>query len=282
MDGILLIDKKEGMTSRDCVNQLMRKFNMRKVGHTGTLDPFATGLLIITFGKATKAGPFIEDMTKTYRASLKLGVKTDTLDWTGNIIDTKEVPLLDEEKIKEVFDSLKGELQQVPPMYSALKYKGEPLYKYAREGIEIERKSRTIQIYDLVLLNLDKDVITFQVTCSKGTYVRTLGEQIAECLNTYGHLVALRRIAIGKINVEDAKTLEEVTMDDLCTVSYILKDMPTVVLDDEKEIKNVKDGKMLTFMGEAQMIFIKDNCDNPLAVYIKAKDNLYRSLRGLF
>lgn len=182
MDGLFLINKPAGVTSRDVCNCLMRKFRFKKVGHVGTLDPFATGLLVVVMGKATKVVPFLEKEDKHYIATLKLGEKTDTLDLDGKIIEKKEVPELNKKEVSKVLHSFVGKLNQLPPMYSAVKYKGVPLYKLARSNIEIDRKIRTIEIIKVRLISIKDNLIKFSLDCSKGTYVRTFGEQFAEKL----------------------------------------------------------------------------------------------------
>lgn len=176
MDGILLINKPIGLTSRDVVNKLTKKFGTKKIGHTGTLDPFASGVLILTINKGTKISSYIEDLDKEYIAELLLGISTDTLDLEGEIISKKEVKLpLNKEKILEVISHYIGQIKQVPPMYSALKVNGEPLYKLARRGEVIERKERDIIIHNIDLLSITNERLLINVKCSKGTYIRTLG-----------------------------------------------------------------------------------------------------------
>ena len=170
MDGILLVNKPIGMTSRDVVNILMKKFNTKKIGHTGTLDPFANGLLIITINKGTKISSFLEDLNKEYIAELKLGESTTTLDLEGEVLKQKEVSLpLNQSKVEEVLNSFIGKIKQVPPMYSAIKIDGEELYKKARRGEVVERKEREVEISSIDLLSITKEKMLFKVDCSKGT-----------------------------------------------------------------------------------------------------------------
>ena len=183
MDGLILIDKERNWTSRDVCNVCQKKFNTKKVGHTGTLDPFATGLLVVTINKANKICQFLDDFPKTYIASLKLGEKTTTLDLTGEIICSKNPSEHTKEEIIEVLNSFLGEIEQIPPMTSAIHYKGRKLYEYAHEGIDVEREARKVNIYDISLLDYQDDTIVFSATVSKGTYIRVLGEDIASKLN---------------------------------------------------------------------------------------------------
>ena len=216
-NGFILIDKEVNKTSRSVDNKIQRLFHTRKVGHLGTLDPFATGLLIIAVDKGCKSLPFVDDSFKTYEAKMKLGALTDTGDLTGNVIGTMEVPELSESRILEVFDSYLGDGEQIPPMTSALHQDGKRLYDLARRGVTVYRKPRKITIKSLKLLYFDGIYLKFEVTCSRGTYVRTLGEDIAKSLGTCGYLEELRRTAIGDIKVEKAKLIDDIVESDLMT-----------------------------------------------------------------
>lgn len=282
MDGIFLINKPAGVTSRDVCNRIMKKFHFKKVGHVGTLDPFATGLLVVVMGKATKVVPFLEKEDKHYIATLKLGEKTDTLDLDGKVIERKEVPPLTKKQISKVLHSFVGKLNQLPPMYSAVKYKGVPLYKLARSNIEIDRKLRTIEILKVRLISFKDDLITFSLDCSKGTYVRTFGEQFAEKLGTVGHLVALKRTRVGHFILKNAKTVRSVKENNLINAYDALKFMDIVVVD-EKGTKDVKDGKTMILNNHEDEVLFIDSNKNVLAVYQKnSETNEYKSLRGLF
>ena len=206
--GIVLLDKPEGMTSNQACQQVKGLFRARKVGHTGSLDPFATGLLPICLGEATKVSGYLLDADKRYRATLKLGVATQTGDTEGEVVSESDVPDLNSERIESVFEAFLGASKQVPPMYSALKHKGKPLYEYARAGEEVERPARLVTIHSLDLDNWGDGEISFTVHCSKGTYIRTLAEDIAKQLGTVGHLVALRRTAAGPFDVADTHTIK--------------------------------------------------------------------------
>ncbi len=210
-NGILNINKLEGWTSQDVVAKLRGRLHIRRVGHTGTLDPMATGVLPVCFGKATRIIEYYDDDFKTYEAEMKLGMVTDTLDITGTVLETKPVDVSEEDVIQTI-DSFRGWITQIPPKYSALKVNGKPLYKYAREGVEVEIKSRKIYVEDiqLVEVNLRENRILFRVTCSKGTYIRTICDDIGKKLGCGGTMTALQRTQSGCFRVEDARTLPEI------------------------------------------------------------------------
>ena len=210
-NGILNINKPEGWTSQDVVAKLRGRLHIRRVGHTGTLDPMATGVLPVCFGKATRIIEYYDDDFKTYEAEMKLGMVTDTLDITGTVLETKPVEVSEEDVIQTI-DSFRGWITQIPPKYSALKVNGKPLYKYAREGVEVEIKSRKIYVEDIqpVEVNLGENRILFRVTCSKGTYIRTICDDIGKKLGCGGTMTSLQRTQSGCFRVEDARTLPEI------------------------------------------------------------------------
>ncbi|MEE0370307.1 MAG: tRNA pseudouridine(55) synthase TruB [Clostridia bacterium] len=210
-NGILNINKPEGWTSQDVVAKLRGRLHIRRVGHTGTLDPMATGVLPVCFGKATRIIEYYDDDFKTYKAEMKLGMVTDTLDITGTVLETKPVDVSEEDVIQTI-DSFRGWITQIPPKYSALKVNGKPLYKYAREGVEVEIKSRKIYVEDIqpVEVNLRENRILFRVTCSKGTYIRTICDDIGKKLGCGGTMTSLQRTQSGCFRVEDARTLPEI------------------------------------------------------------------------
>lgn len=210
-NGILNINKPEGWTSQDVVAKLRGRLHICRVGHTGTLDPMATGVLPVCFGKATRIIEYYDDDFKTYEAEMKLGMVTDTLDITGTVLETKPVDVSEEDVIQAI-DSFRGWITQIPPKYSALKVNGKPLYKYAREGVEVEIKSRKIYVEDIrpVEVNLGENRILFRVTCSKGTYIRTICDDIGKKLGCGGTMTALQRTQSGCFRVEDARTLPEI------------------------------------------------------------------------
>lgn len=197
------------MTSNTALQVARRLFNAEKAGHTGTLDPLATGLLPLCFGEATKFAGELLDADKTYLATLRLGVTTDTADAEGQVLMTRPV-MVSAADFEAVLPRFRGDIEQVPPMHSALKRDGKPLYEYARQGIEIERAPRRVTIHDLRLLGFAGDTAEIDVSCSKGTYIRTLAADIGEVLGCGAHLTALRRTRIGKLSVESAVTLEQI------------------------------------------------------------------------
>lgn len=208
-DGVLLVDKPLRLTSHDVVDRIRRHFRFRKVGHCGTLDPGATGLLVLVLERATKLqAQFMAD-DKTYEGTLRLGITTDSQDADGRVLAEKPVPPLTAADLEAVFARFTGDVQQVPPMVSAKKVQGTPLYKLARKGKTVEREPRTVHIYDFQLLKFDPPCAEFRLTCSKGTYVRTLCHDVGEALGCGGHLAGLRRIRSGQFDVQDASPLAE-------------------------------------------------------------------------
>ncbi|MCH8895929.1 MAG: tRNA pseudouridine(55) synthase TruB [Proteobacteria bacterium] len=197
IDGVLLLDKPIGLTSNQALQRVKRLFDARKAGHTGSLDPLASGLLPVCLGQATKVSGFLLDARKRYQVTARLGQRTDTGDADGQVVEEQPVPPLDDDAVKRVLAQFAGLQKQVPPMYSAIKHQGQRLYKLARRGIEIERQPRQIEIYGLELLSLEADALELDVACSKGTYVRTLIEDIARALGTVAHVTVLRRLGVG-------------------------------------------------------------------------------------
>ena len=204
-----MLDKPQGLTSNEALQRVKRLYQAAKAGHTGSLDPLATGLLPVCLGEATKASAFLLDADKRYVTSIKLGAKTSTADAEGEIIETAAIPDISLERLGEVLEGFLGDIQQLPPMYSAVKHKGERLYKLAREGLEVERAPRTITIHDLVCLDFDSVTLQLEIHCSKGTYVRTLAEDISEALGTLGHVAELRRTAVGPFTDADMVSIEQ-------------------------------------------------------------------------
>lgn len=250
MDGIIVINKEKEYTSHDVVAKLKKKLNISKVGHTGTLDPNATGVLPILIGKGTKFSKYLINHDKIYEVQLELGKKTDTADVEGKIIEEKKV---DEKYIKEnllqVLASFVGKQEQIPPMYSAIKKNGKKLYEYARAGEKVDIEPRKIEIYKIDLNKYDKNIITFVVSCSKGTYIRSLCEDIAEKLNTVGYMKNLKRIQVGKFNIKDAVYIDDIDLknvnDHLITPEEILRGIPCINLG-EKKLKLFLNGVQLT------------------------------------
>ncbi|HEX2831167.1 MAG TPA: tRNA pseudouridine(55) synthase TruB [Burkholderiales bacterium] len=237
LDGVLLLDKPPGITSQGAVSRAKRLFGAAKAGHTGTLDPMATGLLPLAFGEATKFAHSLLDADKAYVADVRFGVTTTTGDLEGDVVSTKPVDL-DEPRLLNALARFRGEIVQVPPMYSALKHQGKPLYEYARAGTEIVREPRRITIHALELDSFAGDTARIRVWCSKGTYIRVLAEDIGETLGCGATLAALRRTAVGPFSVEAATTLEAleaVPPDEragaLLPADTLVRELPAVALD---------------------------------------------------
>lgn len=213
MDGIIVINKRKGMTSFDVVRGVKKALNTKKVGHTGTLDPMAEGVLPICVGRATKFAELIMSEEKIYRAEMKLGSVTETYDAEGEVIEECEVSHITEDMAKEALMSFVKEYDQVPPIYSAIKVNGKRLYEYARKGEKVEIKSRKISIYDISEVEIDLPYIRFDVRCSKGTYIRSLCYDIGRALESGAHMTALTRLKSGDFKIEDAVLLEEINGD---------------------------------------------------------------------
>lgn len=275
-----MLDKEKGLTSRKVDNAVGKIYKTHKVGHLGTLDPFATGLLVIGVEKGNKALSFICDETKEYVATLKLGEQTSTGDIEGETILQKEVGEHDKNEIEKAVSDLLNIKEQLPPMTSAIKIGGKALYKYAHKGEEIERKSRPIEVYEAELLNFEANLITFRAKVSKGTYLRVLGESLAESLGEVGHLISLRRTKVGEINVEDSIKLAEVGETSLLdpTPFISLRKIELAKSDYQKALNGVKldlgpsypNEVLLTYQGKG------------VAVYERSENGLYASKRGLF
>ena len=266
------------MTSRKVDNILGKRYGTHAVGHLGTLDPFATGLLVVAINKGTKLLTYLNDGDKTYEATLLLGEKTSTGDLEGEAIEKNDVPNISKEKLDEVLRSFLGNSQQIPPKFSAIKVNGVPLYKSARAGKEVEVKPRDITIYSLEG-TIDGNTVHLKTKVSKGTYIRTLGEDIAEKLGTVGHLTALRRTSIGDLSVSDAKKIDDLKDEDI-TSGTTLIDLPHIELNDEEEWK-AKNGQALSFdVKEDKVLLIKSN--SLIAVYKRKNENTFVPERGLF
>ena len=254
IDGVLLLDKPPGLSSNHALQRARRILNARKAGHTGTLDPFATGLMVLCFGEATKFSGGMFEADKSYRATLQFGAETDTGDCTGNIVAGTPAAgapaagspaagypwLQDPRQLRDILSRFIGTISQVPPMYSALKRDGQPLYKYARQGIELEREPRTITIYGIELLGCDvqRGQASIEVSCSKGTYIRTLAQDIGRASGSGAHLTALRRTRTAGFDLDQALTLEQLEAmsnpaEALLVADSLLADLPRHVLDAE-------------------------------------------------
>ena len=274
MNGLLLVNKDKNMTSRDVINKLNHIFSMKKIGHTGTLDPLATGVMICLFGKYTKLVDLITGYDKEYIAEIKLGIKTDTLDITGNVIETKKVKITNED-ILQVFNEFPKEYMQEVPIYSAVKINGKKLYEYARNNKLIELPKRKVNIYNLELISFNKDIITFKVNVSKGTYIRSLINDLCEKLNTIGTMNNLIRTKQGNFDIKDSYKLEEILNGNykFQNIKEFL-DYPVIEIPD-KYIKKVENGNKVEniFNIEDKVIFTKNNKD--LAIYENKNNTLY-------
>lgn len=238
MDGIIIINKPKGYTSHDVVNKIRKIYNTKKVGHTGTLDPNATGVLPILIGKATKLSDYLMEHNKTYIATMKLGERRDTGDSEGKVIETKETNEPSEDVVKNVLNSFLGKQLQTPPMYSAIKIQGKKLYEYAREGKQIEIPKREIEIYSINLESIKNLEIKFTVTCSKGTYIRTLCEDIAIKLETVGYMKELIRTKVDRFSINEAYTIEELEEDKenihIMSIEELFEENAKIILNEEK------------------------------------------------
>ncbi len=251
MDGIIIINKPKNYTSHDIVNIIRKNFNTRKVGHTGTLDPNATGVLPLLIGEATKLSKYLINHDKQYEVVLKLGVKTDTADAEGKVIEEKPVTINDNNFIINIMNSFKGIQEQKPPMYSAIKVNGRKLYEYARAGQSVEVKPRKIEIYDIQVININNTEISFKVSCSKGTYIRSLCEDIANKIGTIGYMKELNRVNVGVFNIEDAISLEDIGKENivsekLITIQKFFKDKESIRLTN-KQLQRFLNGVSLNY-----------------------------------
>jgi len=236
INGFVVIDKPAGITSHDVVSRVRRILGTRKVGHTGTLDPFATGVLPVAVNDGTKVIPFLDEGSKTYEALFRLGVATDTLDMTGAILSEKDPSSITREQLILCLAGFTGSISQIPPMYSAIKQNGQPLYKLARQGVEVERKARDVEIYSLELLSFDLPHASIRVACSRGTYVRSLADDIGRQLGCGAALQELRRTASGPFHIENAVTLRDLEAAAVEGGAGTLSLSPMAVLDHLLEI----------------------------------------------
>ena len=238
MNIVVNLNKPKDISSQQAVTRVKKFYGARKAGHAGTLDPLATGVLLVCLNEATKITRFLSDLDKEYMVRLKLGERTDTYDATGTVLEKKDITNIEGEKIRHALETFIGERGQVPPMYSALKMNGKPLYKLARRGIDVPRKERTITIHDISLHKIDMPFIDFRATCSKGTYIRTLCDDIGRLLGVGAHMVLLERTRIGKFTVEDAASLDEIGFKECThTLDSALSHLDSVVLDHSGYVK---------------------------------------------
>jgi len=280
LNGILLINKPANITSFGVIAKLRKSLNIKKIGHSGTLDPNATGLLVIMIGQSTKLLPYLDYQDKTYEFSMKLGIKTSTGDVWGEVIEKAEIPHITNKDIIDVFKSFIGEYQQLPPMVSAIKINGKKLYEYARENIEVTRQSRVVQIKKLDFITNEVNKIKGVVVCSKGTYVRTLCEDIAKRLNTVGTMTSLNRLKIGELSLASAYTIEMVDQGDynLLNAKTVLKDYELIKYD---KIEDILNGKKILLDTNSDIVAIEYDND-VIAIYKRERENLFRCDRGLW
>lgn len=280
MDGIILINKPQGMTSHDVVNKLRKILKTKKVGHCGTLDPDATGLLVVCVNKATKALQFLMADNKNYQATLLLGKSTDTYDLEGKITEEKEFTGINKDEVVKVLNSFLGAQKQIPPIYSAIKVNGKKLYEYARSGEEVEIEPRDITIHDIKLVDIKDNEIVFDVVCSKGTYIRSLCVDIAKKLNYPGLMSNLNRVQSGVFNLKDSSTLEEVEAGDykLISVDEALSDYPKVIVDD---VNIVYHGKKIP-SDYQEIVAVCDKDEHILAMYGPDGMGNLKNVRGLW
>lgn len=275
-NGVLIVDKPEGLTSRDVVNRVSKILGTKKVGHTGTLDPLATGVLVVTVGKCTKLCDVLTSEYKEYIASFKLGFETDTLDITGTTIKTSNKEI-NEYDLIEIINSFKGKYMQEVPAFSAVKVDGVRLYEYARKNEMIDLPKREVEVTDLEIINIDKDTVTIKCLVSKGTYIRSLIRDIGEKTSTYATMTSLRRTKQGKFSIEDA-----ISLSDIDNRNYKILDLEEILTDykvidmDEELLKKVTNGVKLELKYSERFLIFKYNSD-VIALY-KKNDNLYEML----
>lgn len=275
MDGILIIDKEKNYTSRDIVNIVSKTLKTKKVGHTGTLDPLATGILVICVGKATKLVDILTNHDKEYIADITFGIETDTLDSTGNII-REENKIISKEDITNVLNSYKKEYDQQVPIYSAVKINGKKLYEYARENIKVELPTRKVNIYDIELLKYEiidnKTHIQIRCNVSKGTYIRSLIRDIGASLNTCAIMTDLRRTKLGNFNIEDSINIKDIKIDKLHSIEEVLKDYKQVEVTDDLEFK-IKNGCKIENIYNEEYVLFK-NINGIIGLYKKENNML--------
>lgn len=278
MDGILLVNKPSGMTSHDVVNKVRRILHTKKVGHCGTLDPDATGVLVLCIGKATKALQFLTSEEKEYIATLSLGEATDTYDSSGTVVETKTFEGVND--VEAILKSFLGPQKQMPPIYSAIKVNGKKLYEYARNHEEVKIEPRDIVIQSIELLQQEKNTITFKVQCSKGTYIRSLCVDIAKKLGYPGHMSKLVRSQSGHFHLDDCVTLEEIENGDyhILSLEQAFAHYEHYVVEDENIVIH---GKMIQSDIDHQVVVV-NQMGKVLAVYGPNGQGYLKSIRGLF
>ena len=264
-NGLLVVNKPKGMTSRDVVNKVCRKFNTKSVGHIGTLDPLAEGVLVCLIGKYTKFANILTNHDKEYIASFKLGILTDTLDITGKVLKEGKKDFSKDEIINAL-NHFKGTYNQEVPIYSAVKVNGKKLYEYARNNIDVKLPSKIVNIYDIELININDDIITIKCKVSKGTYIRSLIRDIGAFLDTYATMTNLVRTTLGNFNIDDAYTLEDIENNNykLLKLTDFL-DVVTKKIDNEEDYRHIKNGNVMNIKSNNYILFTYANED--IALY---------------
>ena len=250
--GFLLVDKPSGITSSKLVQVIKKTFSLNKIGHTGTLDPLATGLMVLCVGQATKFSQFLLVKDKSYRVSIKLGVATDTFDAEGLVTSEKDVNHVTRDLIEASLTNFQGEIEQIPPMYSAIKKNGVPLYKMARRGLKVDLEPRKVRIYEIKMLGFDGKFLDLKVCCSKGTYIRTIAADLGDVLGCGAHVVELRRLSVGTYDEKDMLTFDELVKlentdglaDHLLPIASAFKDWSEVLID-PRQARLLKNGAKL-------------------------------------
>ena len=280
MNGIIIVNKEQGYTSRDVVNKISKLYNTKKVGHTGTLDPIAEGVLIICLNKALKVAEFITADDKEYIAKLKLGYETDTLDITGTITKKSNIKV-NKQQVEEVLNHFKGKIKQTVPLYSAVKINGKKLYEYARQNIEVELPSRIVEIYNIELLDFNEQEqnLIIKVHVSKGTYIRSLIRDIGNELKTYATMENLIRTNQAGIDIKNSSTLKEIEENKhkIYSIKEILK-IPTITIKDNNILNKTKNGCNIDLNNNEEKVLILDNDQNEIAIYQK-KNDTYKILK---
>ncbi|MEK9887771.1 MAG: tRNA pseudouridine(55) synthase TruB [Gammaproteobacteria bacterium] len=290
INGLLLLDKPSGISSNQALQKVKKIFNAKKAGHTGSLDPIATGMLPICFGETTKVAHFLLNNDKGYLVTAKFGVSTTTGDREGEILETKSTSKLSKETIISALKSFEGQYDQTAPLYSALKYEGRPLYYYARKGIEVPRKNRTIEIYSIKFESFESDILKFHVMCSKGTYIRSLVEDVAKKIDSLAHIQELRRTHFAWFKEADMISLENIENDNNKTIEdkllpsdEVLKEYDSVYLDKDSA-NDIKYGRRVSFdsIPSTKIVRIYDEKDELLAIGEVVEEENYLQPKRVF
>jgi tRNA pseudouridine55 synthase len=278
MNFVINLNKPKDISSQQAVIRVKKFFSAKKAGHAGTLDPIATGVLIVCLNEATKITRFLSGLDKEYNVRVKLGETTDTFDLTGKVLEKKDPFSLREKDVQDVLKNFIGEIKQTPPMFSAIKIKGQPLYKLARRGVEIKRNDKIVHIYGLDLLSFDLPYIDFNVRCSKGTYIRTLCDDIGKALGVGAHVILLERIRVGNFRIEDSSSIEELGLkkESIHSIDSALSFLDEIILD-EKSYHKAKNGMPVIMITENkfrnQYLRLKGGTDNKLFGIGRVEDN---------